>query len=131
MLGLNMFFLVVMALLLGWVPLLGPALLGFLAARSQPGARALLAVLPALGVQTVGLLIARWTEQTLQARQLDGWLWTAVGWIFSPVSTLLGRPLGHLIGGSSPLAFAALFTLPVLLGLLLGAVTGRRPLGRS
>lgn len=126
MLWVNMFFLVLVAALLGWVPVLGPLLLGFLAARAQPGTRALLALLPALGVQTAGLLVARWTENLIEARQLDGWLWTAVSWIFSPVSTALGRPLGNLIGDSSTLVFLALFTLPVLLGLLLGAVTGRR-----
>ena len=123
---LNAFFLLLVAVFLGWIPVLGPLLLGFLAGRAERGPRALIVLLPALAVQTLGLLATRWIENTLEARNLDGWLWTGVSWLLSPVSTALGRPLGNVIGDSSLGLFLGLFTFPALLGLLLAALTSRK-----
>ena len=75
---LSAFFLFLLSLLIGWIPVLGPLALGVLAARAEPGSRALLAVLPALGAQTLGLLATRAVVGAVQDRHLDGWVWTAV-----------------------------------------------------
>ncbi|BDP40547.1 hypothetical protein DAETH_05160 [Deinococcus aetherius] len=123
----NVFMLLVVALLVGWIPVLGPLALGFLAGRAEPGVRALAVLLPALILQTLGLLGARWLENAVESRGLDGWLWTVLAWIGSPVSAALGRPLGNMVGDSNLLGFLLLFTLPVLVGLGLGWLTGRRP----
>ncbi len=121
----NVFMLLLAALLVGWVPVVGPLLLGFLAGRAERGGRALLVLLPALGVQTLGLLGIRWLENVAEARGLDTWFWTALAWLGSPVNAALGRPLGNLIGDSDAGGFLLLFTLPALLGLALGWLTGR------
>ncbi|GAA5514612.1 hypothetical protein Dcar01_03368 [Deinococcus carri] len=125
MLWVNVFMLLLVGLLLGWVPVLGPLLLGFLAGRAERGPRAVLVLLPALVLQTLGLLGARWLENTIEARGLEGGLWTALAWLGSPLYTALGRPLGNLIGDSSLTAFLLLFTLPAGVGLVLGLVTAR------
>ncbi|MBI0446959.1 MULTISPECIES: hypothetical protein [Deinococcus] len=121
----NALMLLLVTLLLGWVPVLGPLLLGFLAGRAERGARAVLVLLPALLLQTLSLLGIRWLQQAIETRGLEGWLWTALAWLGSPLYSLLGRPLGHLIGDSSPAGFLLLFTLPAGLGLVLGGLTGR------
>ena len=122
---LSAFFLLVLSLLVGWIPVLGPLLLGVLAARAEPGPRALLAVLPALGVQTLGLLLTRALTNAVQDSHLDGWVWTAVGWLLSPLGTALGRPFSQLVADSSAVVFLLVFTFPVLPGLLLGALRRR------
>lgn len=123
----NAFMLLLVALLVGWVPVLGPLALGFLAARAEKGLRALLVLLPALLLQTLGLLGVRWLDNVAEARGLDSWFWTALAWLGSPVQVTLGRPLGNMIGDSDLLGFLLLFTLPALLGLVLGWLPGRRP----
>jgi len=123
---LSALFLALSGLLIGWIPLLGPLALGFLAGRAERGVRAPLALLPALALQTLGLLAARLTLRAVENHQLGGWLWTLVGWLFSPLAAWLGRPLEGVIAGSSALGFLLLFTLPVLPGLLLGSLSGRR-----
>lgn len=125
----NVFMLLVVALLIGWVPVLGPLTLGFLAGRVERGVRALAVLLPALLLQTLGLLGARWLENTVESRGLDGWLWTILAWVGSPVSAALGRPLGNMVGDSNLPGFLLLFTLPALVGLPLGWLTARRPRG--
>ncbi|GAA5533431.1 hypothetical protein [Deinococcus aluminii] len=126
MVWVNAFMLLLVALLVGWVPVLGPLLLGFLAGRAEKGWRAVLILLPALILQTLGLLGVRWLEQAASTRGLDNWFWTALAWLGSPLYTALGRPLGNMIGDSNLAGFLLLFTLPAVLGLLLGWVTGRR-----
>ena len=121
----NVFMLLLVTLLVGWVPVAGPLLVGFLAGRAERGLRALLVLLPALAVQTLGLLGVRWLENVAEARGLDGWFWTALAWLGSPLNAALGRPLGNLIGDSDAGGFLLLFTLPAALGLALGWVTGR------
>ncbi len=123
---LSAFFLLLLSLLVGWIPVLGPLALGMLAARAEPGPRALLAVLPALAAQTLGLLLTRSLTNAVQDRHLDGWVWTAVGWLLSPLSTALGRPFSQLIADSPVVMFLLVFTFPVLPGLLLGALSLRR-----
>lgn len=127
MLWVNVLMLLLVAVLVGWVPLLGPLALGFLAGRAERGPRAVLILLPALALQTLGLLGVRWLENAAEARGLDGWFWTALAWLGSPVNAALGRPLGGMIGDSDALGFLLLFTLPALPGLALGWLTGRRP----
>ncbi|CAM3795626.1 hypothetical protein [Deinococcus frigens] len=122
----NVFMLLVVALLVGWVPVLGPLLLGFLAGRVAPGVWSLGVLLPALAVQTSVLLAARWVAQGVAASSAEGWLWTALTWLSGPLSVALGRPLGAAVGGSDPLGFLLLFTLPVLPGLVLGIRSARR-----
>lgn len=119
--------LLLVALLVGWVPVLGPLVIGFLAGRAEPGVRALLVLLPALAVQTLGLLGVRWLENAAEARGLDGWFWTALAWLGSPLNAALGRPLGNLIGDSDALGFGLLFTLPAAAGLFVGGLTRRSP----
>ncbi|EYB69531.1 hypothetical protein DEIPH_ctg004orf0037 [Deinococcus phoenicis] len=121
----NVFMLLLVALLLGWVPVLGPLLLGVLAGRAEKGPRAVLVLLPALVLQTLGLLGVRWLENAVEARGLDGWLWTALAWLGSPLAAALGRPLGNVIGDSDLTGFLLLFTLPAVLGLVLRWVTAR------
>ncbi len=123
---LSAFFLLLLSLLVGWIPVLGPLALGVLAARAEPGPRALLAVLPALSVQTLGLLAIRTVTNAVQDSHLDGWVWTAVSWLLSPLGTALGRPFSQLVANSSALVFLLVFTFPVLLGLLLGALRRAR-----
>ena len=119
---LSAFFLFLLSLLIGWIPVFGPLALGVLAARAEPGSRALLAVLPALGTQTLGLLTTRALTNAIQDRHLDGWVWTAVSWLLSPLGTALGRPFSQLVADSSAPVFLLVFTFPVFLGLLLGAL---------
>ncbi|MEW6423008.1 MAG: hypothetical protein AB1511_15000 [Deinococcota bacterium] len=123
----NALMLLLVALLVGWVPILGPLALGFLAGRAEKSLRAVLVLLPALLLQTLGLLGVRWLEHALQTRGLEGWAWSALTWLGSPVQATLGRPLGNMIGDSDPLGFLLLFTLPALPGLGLGWLTGRPP----
>ncbi|WP_216328154.1 hypothetical protein [Deinococcus aestuarii] len=123
----NVLMLLLVALLVGWIPVLGPFMLGFLAGRAERGVRALAVLLPALVLQTLGLLGARWLENAVESRGLDGWLWSALAWLGSPVNAALGRPLGNMIGDSDLPGFLLLFTLPALVGLGLGGLTGRRP----
>ena len=123
---LSAFFLLLLSLLIGWIPVLGPLTLGVLAARAEPGPRALLAVLPALGMQTLGLLATRAVVSAVQDRHLDGWVWTAVSWLLSPLGTALGRPFSQLVADSSAVVFLLVFTFPVLPGLLLGLLPGAR-----
>ena len=118
--------LLLLALVLGWVPLLGSLLLGFLAGRAAPGVRGLLIVLPALAPQTGLLLAGRWMVQGVATSGYEGWLWTALSWLSGPLSTALGRALSEMIGRSDALGFALLFTLPALPGLLLGNRGARR-----
>ena len=118
--------LLLVAVLLGWVPLLGPLLLGGLAGRAAPGWRAVGVLLPALALQTGLLLGARWAALTVQNSGLDGGLWTVVAWLGSPLSAALGRPLGHVLGSSTLAGFLLLYTLPALPGLLIGAQMARR-----
>lgn len=126
----NVVMLVLVALLVGWIPVLGPLALGFLAGRAERGVRALAVLLPALTLQTLGLLGVRWLENAAEARGLDGWFWTALAWLGSPLNAALGRPLGGMIGDSDLPGFLLLFTLPAVLGLGLGMLTGgRRPRG--
>lgn len=125
----NVFMLLLVALLIGWIPVVGPLALGFLAGRAERGPRALAVLLPALILQTLGLLGARWLENAVESRGLDGWVWTVLAWIGSPVSAALGRPLGNMVGDSDLPGFLLLFTLPVLVGLGLGWLTARRPRG--
>jgi len=125
MLWVNVLMLLLVAVLIGWVPVVGPLALGFLAGRAERGVRALLVLIPALLVQTLGLLAVRWLENAVESRGLEGGLWTALAWIGSPVSTALGRPLGNMVGDSDLLGFLLLFTLPAVLGLVIGAVTGK------
>ncbi|WP_102125897.1 hypothetical protein [Deinococcus planocerae] len=125
----NVLMLLLVALLVGWIPVLGPLALGFLAGRAERGARSLLVLLPALILQTLGLLGARWLENAVESRGLDGWLWTALAWLGSPVSAALGRPLGNMVGDSDLPGFLLLFTLPALIGLPLGRLTARRRRG--
>lgn len=129
MFWLNAVMLVLVALLLGWVPVAGPLLLGFLAGRAERGLRALWVLLPALILQTLGLLGLRGLENLAEARGLDTWFWTALAWLGSPLSAALGRPLGHVIGDSDLGGFLLLFTLPAALGLVAGLLT-RRPARR-
>ena len=112
--------------MIGWIPVLGPLTLGVLAARAEPGPRALLAVLPALGAQTLGLLALRAVAGAVQDRHLDGWVWSAVGWLLSPLGAALGRPFSQLVADSSAMMFVLVFTFPVLLGLLLGTLSRAR-----
>lgn len=70
--------LLLVAVLVGWVPLLGPLVLGGLAGRAAPGWRGVVALLPALALQTALLLVARWAALTAQNSGLDGGLWAAV-----------------------------------------------------
>ncbi|WP_245593140.1 hypothetical protein [Deinococcus frigens] len=118
--------LLLVALLLGWVPVLGPLLLGVLAGRAAPGGRGAAALLPALALQTALLLGARWAARTVQDFGLDGGLWTAVAWLGSPLSAALGRPLGHVLGSATLAGFLLLYILPALPGLLIGAQMARR-----
>lgn len=104
--------LLLVTVLLGWVPLLGPLLLGGLAGRAAPGWRAFAVLLPALALQTGLLLGARWAALTVQNSGLDGGLWTVVAW--------LGSPLGHVLGSATLAGFLLLYTLPALPGLLIG-----------
>ncbi|WP_019587427.1 hypothetical protein [Deinococcus apachensis] len=127
MVWINVFMLLLVALVVGWVPVVGPLGLGFLAGRAERGPRAVLVLLPALALQTLGLLGVRWLENVAEARGLGGWFWTVLAWLGSPVNALLGRPLGNMIGDSDAAGFLLLFTLPAALGLLLGWLTGRRP----
>lgn len=128
------FFLLLLAVLIGWIPVLGPLVLGWVAARAEPGPRALLALLPALVVQVAGLLLARVLAHAVQTTSLYGWsldsgVWLAVSWLFSPLSTALGRPFSHLLADTPLGVFLLIFLAPVLLGLLVGALTaGRRRL---
>jgi len=128
------FFLLLLALLVGWIPVLGPLVLGWVAARAEPGPRALLALLPALAVQLAGLLLARALAHAAQTTTLYGWslesgVWPLVSWLFSPLSTALGRPFSHLLADTALGVFLLIFLAPVLLGLLIGASTaGRRRL---
>ena len=120
-----------MSLLIGWVPLLGPLALGFVAARAERGLRAPLVLLPALLFGALGLILARALALAAQRAviygvHLEGWLWTAVGWLLSPVGTLLGRPFSHLLVGTPPAGLLLLYGAPVLVGLLLGALGPRR-----
>lgn len=129
---LTSFFLLLLALLIGWIPLLGPLALGFLAARAERGARTLLVLLPALLVQTSGLLLVRTLAHAVQNVTVYGWhlegdFWTAISWLVSPLGTALGRPLSHLLADTSLPAFLLIFIVPVVLGLLLGAVLPGRP----
>ncbi|SMB89813.1 hypothetical protein [Deinococcus hopiensis] len=129
MLWVNAVMLLPVALLLGWVPVLGPLLLGFLSGRAERGLRSVLTLLPALALQTLGLLGVRWLENAVESRGLEGGLWTVLAWLGSPVSVALGRPLGNMMGDSNVAGFLLLFTLPALVGLVLGGVTGRRRRG--
>lgn len=115
-----------LAVLVGWVPLLGPSLLGSLAGRAAPGWQGVLVLLPALALQTALLLGARWAALTVQNSGLDGGLWAAVAWLGSPLSAALVRPLGHVLGSTTLAGFVMLYTLPALLGLLMGAQMVRR-----
>ncbi|WP_295818464.1 hypothetical protein [uncultured Deinococcus sp.] len=119
----NVGMLLLVAVLVGWIPVLGPLLIGWLAGRAAPGARGVLYVLPALAAQTLGLLAVRWLAQTVNSSGLEGGLWTAVAWFGSPLSAAVSRPLGELISASTVAGFVAVYTLPVLPGLLLGSVT--------
>lgn len=123
---LSALFLLLLAVLTGWIPLLGPLALGFFAARSTPGPRAVLVALPGLTVIVAGWLTLRAAEQTAERYGLSAWLWTAVSWLISPLGTWLGRPLTQLIGESSAQMFALLIAAPLLVGLLAGALTRRR-----
>lgn len=124
------FFLLLLAVLVGWIPVLGPLALGWAAARAEPGPRALLALLPALAVQLAGLLLGRTLAHAAQTATFSGWsleggLWWAVGWLFSPLSAALGRPFSHLLADTALGVFLLVFLAPVLPGLLLGALLGR------
>ncbi|CAM3440345.1 hypothetical protein DESA109040_12765 [Deinococcus saxicola] len=118
--------LLLVAVLMGWVPLLGPLLLGGLAGRAAPGWRAVVVLFPALALQTALLLGARWAALTVQNSGLDGGLWAAMAWLGSPLSAVLGRPLGHVLGSATLAGFVLLYTLPALPGLLIGAQMARR-----
>ncbi|WP_407569277.1 hypothetical protein [Deinococcus altitudinis] len=129
---LTSFFLLLLALLIGWIPLLGPLALGFLAARAERGARTLLALLPALLVQTSGLLLTRALTRAAQNVTVYGWhleggFWTAVSWLVSPLGTAFGRPLSHLLADTSLPVFLLIFLAPVVLGLAIGALLPGRP----
>lgn len=117
----HVFMLLLVALLVGWIPVLGPTLLGFLAGRAAPGLLGLFTLLPALALQTALLLGARTLAQGVAASGYEGWLWTALAWLGGPLWPALGRPLRDMVGRSDALGFAVLFTLPALAGLLLGA----------
>lgn len=119
--------LLLVAMLLGWVPLLGPLLLGGLAGRAAPGWRAVVALLPALALQTALLLGARWVAQGVQSAGLEGGVWAAVAWLGGPLSAALGRPLGHVLGSATLAGFLLLYTFPALPGLFIGAQMARRP----
>lgn len=119
---LSALFLLLLAVLTGWIPLLGPLALGFFAARSTPGPRALLVALPGVLVIALGWLALRAAERY----GVSAWIWTAVSWLISPLGTWLGRPLTHLIGESSVQTFALLIAAPLVVGLLAGALTRRR-----
>ena len=118
--------LLLVAALLGWVPLLGPLLLGGLAGRAAPGWRGVVVLLPALALQTALLLGARWVAQMVQDFGLSGGLWAAVAWLGSPLSAALGRPLGQVLGSATLAGFLLLYTLPALPGLMIGTGLGRR-----
>lgn len=129
---LTSFFLLILAVLIGWIPLFGPLALGFLAARTERGPRALLVLLPALLVQTCGLLLARSIAQAAQNVTVYGWhlegaFWTAVGWLINPLGPTLGRPLSHVLSGTSLSVFLLLFSAPVILGLLIGSILPGKP----
>ncbi|WP_407541271.1 hypothetical protein Q0M94_07795 [Deinococcus radiomollis] len=129
---LTSFFLLLLALLIGWIPLLGPLALGFLAARAERGARVLLALLPALLVQGGGLLLARTVTRaarnvTVYGWHLEGGFWTAISWLVSPLGTALGRPFSRVLADTTLPVFLLIFTAPVLLGLLIGALLPGRP----
>ena len=79
--------------MIGWIPVLGPLAL---------------IVLPALDTQTLGLLATRAVVGAVQDRHLDGWVWTAVSWLLSPLGTALGRPFSHLVADSSAPVFLSL-----------------------
>lgn len=119
---LSAFFLFLLPLLVSWIPVLGPLALGVLAAQAEPGPRALLAVLPAPGAQTLGLLATRAIVGAVQDRHLDGWVWTAVSWLLSSLGTALERPFNQFVADSSAPVFLLVFTFPVFLDLLLGAL---------
>jgi hypothetical protein len=123
---LNAFFLLLLAVLIGWVPVLGPLALGFFAARSERGPRALLVLLPGLLVIGVGWAALRSLAGVVERSGASGWLWTAVAWFLSPVSSALGRPLSQWIAESSVQTVTLLIAAPLVVGLLVGAVSGRR-----
>ncbi len=118
--------LLLVAVLVGWVPLLGPLVLGGLAGRAVPGWRGVVALLPALALQTALLLAARWAALAVQNSGLEGGLWAAVAWLGGPLSAALGRPLGDVLGSATLAGFLLLYTLPALPGLLIGAQMARR-----
>lgn len=125
-LWLHALMLMLVAILLGWVPLLGPLLLGGLAGRAAPGWRAVVVLLPALALQTALLLGVRWAAQSIQGAGLEGGVWAAMAWLGSPLSAALGRPLGHVLGSATLAGFVLLYTLPALLGLLMGTQMARQ-----
>ena len=122
---LSTFFLLLLAVLIGWIPLLGPLALGFFAGRAERGPRAVLVLLPGLAVIVLGNLALRALEQTTERYGVTTWLWTGVSWLLSPLATWLGRPLTELVGGSLQ-TFLVLIAAPLIAGLLLGALTRRR-----
>ncbi|WP_293909285.1 hypothetical protein [Deinococcus sp.] len=123
---LNAFFLLLLAVLVGWVPVLGPLVLGFFAARSERGPRALLVMLPGLIVIGVGWAALRSLAGVVERSGLAGWLWTAVAWFLSPLSSALGRSLSQLIGDSSVQTVLLMILAPLVVGLVAGAISGRR-----
>lgn len=125
------FFLWLLAVLIGWIPVLGPLALGFVAARAEPRPRALLVLLPALLAQTVLVLLGHAAAGAIQHAALfgwplQGWLWTAVSWLLSPVATLIGRPLTSVLATAPVITLLLVFLAPVLPGLLLGLLGRRR-----
>lgn len=112
--------LLLVAPLVGWIPALGPLLLGALAGRAHTGWRGAVIVVPGLALQTLLLLGVRWATRSVQQAGIEGGLWTALAWVGGPLSAALGRPLSHLIGDSDVAGFVVLYLLPVVPGLLLG-----------